>query len=464
MELSGWVQVGPEMFLMKKRTSRDTVALDFASRSFSSRIFISHPAFVYLRIQTGFLFPSEIMQRRNLYLDLKAANQTFSTCNTRSLLRLQLPRCRRGVSSQFQNHQQRWYNIKRLSIKKTQIIFRHPLRSELKERNRKGSELHHLWIQPYSNSGKGAGKYKESLSRDGGKYLERIYAPRQFGLRNEDGTPISDGPIYDENIQSSMVTLVSETGSLQDPVTRYSVLQSMDRKENWLKQVQPPANGRPAICKIVPKLQERQAQKAKSKKHKDPNMMMKEIELGWAISAADLEHKMHLMRSFLEQGRRVEITAGQKKGQKIVERKEMEALVATIKKAITDAEATEISPVRGEIGNRLTITAGGRKAKERIATQGVTFSWASGLEGLENPLKLMREALEDGKRVEIEVGGPTKVRGKEEKAVLWKERKEMLERIREGIREAGAVEWRDMHGTVGSEITMFVERRNEEES
>lgn len=400
------------------------------------------------------------MQRQNLYVALEAANQTFSTCNTRFFLRFQFPSYPRGVHPQFRNRQQRWYNVRKLVAKEDRGAHR-PLKLQIEKRNKEDSDSRGLWNQADSNNGDEA-ETNRIPSRDDDERLERTYTSRKFDRRNEDGTRISDGPIYDENIQSPIVTLVSETGSLQDPVTKYSVLQSMDRKENWLKQVQPPTNGRPAICKIVQKLQERQALKAKSKKHKDPNMTMKEIELGWAISAADLEHKMHLMRSFLEQGRRVEITAGQKKGQKLMGRKEMEALVAKIKKAITDAEATEISPMRGEIGSRLTIIAGGRKAKERIATQEVTCSWASGLEGLEEQLELMREALEEGKRVEIEVEGPTKVSGREEKAALWKERKEMLERIRERIREAGAVEWRDMHGTVGSGVTMFVQRRKEE--
>ncbi|MCJ1356175.1 MAG: hypothetical protein MMC33_006169 [Icmadophila ericetorum] len=455
------------------------------------------------------------MRRPNFCVALEAANQAFYTSSARSLLRLQLPKRQLRAYPRLQAQQRRWIAVRRVvedykprihSPRNEEEVDEGPRRFGSKYGDRRPERVQPRRLEredgerdiygrrnyiPKNNDEEDEGPSTRRFgSGDDGPRPERTSDPRKFGPKDEAGIVVKDGPVYDEDIHSHMVRMVSENGTLENPVTRYSILSSINRKDYWLKQVRLGTDGSFPVCKIVKKWDERQAQRARSKKLKDPNMLMKEIEMGWAISGGDLEHKLSMMKGFLEEGRRVELIIGSKKGAKTVEMRDMEVLVARIQKAIVEVGASETTPLQGKIGQRVTIAAGNRKAKDQITTEEISSNWTSRPDVWEENMKLMRKYLEQGKRIEISIEEPktvkkkfldpakraqlerggeggstttTKVMGKEALALQKKEREEWLERWREEFREAGATEWMDMHGTVKRDVRIFVERRKGED-
>ncbi|KAL8742482.1 MAG: hypothetical protein Q9190_005044, partial [Brigantiaea leucoxantha] len=160
------------------------------------------------------------------------------------------------------------------------------------------------------------------------------YTPfSRYAAGAQSSAPQTHGPPRDEAIRAPEIHIVSPTtGSLLPPTTLRSVLHELDRSKNFVIQVgdtvhpsaaniPPPEPGasidtRPRIpvCKIVDKVEYRQAEKERQKSKKDAGTARtKQVEVNWGIDGHDLEIRLRRMEEFLNKGKRVEVVFGKKR-------------------------------------------------------------------------------------------------------------------------------------------------------
>ncbi|KAH0564877.1 hypothetical protein GP486_001734 [Trichoglossum hirsutum] len=158
----------------------------------------------------------------------------------------------------------------------------------------------------------------------------------------------------DEEISASNVHLVDEHGTFHPPTPVRKLLASFDRKLYHLVAVAPIESGQIPICKIVPRKELRDRERAKPVKN--PANIVKQLELNWAIDSNDLGHRLNKMREFLEKGMRVEvILANKRKGRK-ANAEEAAAVVRRIREKITEVEgAREWRSADGRVMGQMTM-------------------------------------------------------------------------------------------------------------
>ncbi|KAI1130908.1 hypothetical protein F5Y10DRAFT_234632 [Nemania abortiva] len=184
---------------------------------------------------------------------------------------------------------------------------------------------------------------------------QRVLLKRQKHLRN------TDIPYRWVRIASS------ETGTLSPPQSLDSALSRLPPGHSLIMVAPPPANppapapGSPltlspsaAICKVVDDAAERAAEKAVEREARRAAQGTKTLELGWAIAAHDLGHKMTRLRAFLEKGLRVEVLLARKRGARKATAEESQELVRSIRAHALDvAGTTEFKKVDGFVGGVL---------------------------------------------------------------------------------------------------------------
>ncbi|EER42856.1 translation initiation factor IF3 [Histoplasma capsulatum var. duboisii H88] len=185
--------------------------------------------------------------------------------------------------------------------------------------------------------------------------LQRTYGPQKDAKDGKD----HNGLIKDEAIPARRVQIVNEDGSLGDPIPLGAALHTFDRYVNVLLQVAPETAERPAICKITSKGQLQQKLQAKSKAPKDPSHSLKQVELNWGIDGHDLTHRMKMVESYFEKGKKVEFILLQKdkRKKKLPAPEKARELVKTIKEQIAEMGAVETKKMEGTLLGRLTIYA-----------------------------------------------------------------------------------------------------------
>ncbi|KAJ5161483.1 translation initiation factor IF3 [Penicillium capsulatum] len=164
------------------------------------------------------------------------------------------------------------------------------------------------------------------------------------------------GPIKDEAIGAPYVQIVNEHGDLEMPVRLSDVLRSFDRSKFFLHQVSPGSPGRPPICKITDKLAYSQREKEKAKAAKATKSQNKQIELNWAIDAHDLEHRLKQLTTFLEKGRKVEVTLTRKRRKRAPTVDEIKHVIQSVLDTTKNAGATQVKAMEGEPGQQMKIT------------------------------------------------------------------------------------------------------------
>ncbi|KAJ5664084.1 hypothetical protein N7507_004815 [Penicillium longicatenatum] len=168
--------------------------------------------------------------------------------------------------------------------------------------------------------------------------------------------PPVKGPIKDEEIRSQTVQVVNSAGDLDPPEFLSDVLETFDRKKYFLIQVSPGAFKKPPVCKVMDKLEYRNAEKAKEKAAKAAKQSLKQIELNWAIDAHDLEHRLKQLAAFLEKGRKVEIILTRKKHKRPPTVDEIKHVMQTVLDTTREAGATQVKAMEGEPGKRVLLT------------------------------------------------------------------------------------------------------------
>ena len=146
---------------------------------------------------------------------------------------------------------------------------------------------------------------------------------------------------------------------------------SYDRSKYHLLLVNPTAEP-PYIVKIISKeayeieikrLFWKSREDKKNKRFQNPEKVVKEFQITWAISPHDLEYKMKRVDEFLRKGFRVELTLAGKKGMTKVPLSQMEELVAKVK-GMANVLGKEWREEEGEIGMQLSFFYQGKKKEE----------------------------------------------------------------------------------------------------
>ncbi|PGH33110.1 hypothetical protein GX50_04093 [[Emmonsia] crescens] len=188
--------------------------------------------------------------------------------------------------------------------------------------------------------------------------LQQKYGPQKDAKGSKDGKD-HNGLIKDEGIPARRVQIVNEDGSLGEPIPLGAALHTFDRYVNVLLQVAPETAERPAICKITSKGLLQQKVQAKTKAPKDPTHALKQVELNWGIDGHDLSHRMKMVETYFEKGKKVEFILLQKdkRKKKLPTPEKARELVTTIKEQIAEMGAVETKKMEGTLLGRLTIYA-----------------------------------------------------------------------------------------------------------
>jgi translation initiation factor IF-3 len=169
-------------------------------------------------------------------------------------------------------------------------------------------------------------------------------------------------PLRDEAITAPYVSL-AEDDNLGDPQPLATVLASFDRSEFFLQQMTPVEEGREIpVVRIINKAAHRVAEKKRAKASKSKESTGKTLELGWAITAHDLKHRLDKMVAFLNEGRRVEVLIAQRKKARVLGYKEAAGLIKSVKDRAQAVEGTkERQAMTGVVGRSVTLFFEGKK-------------------------------------------------------------------------------------------------------
>jgi translation initiation factor IF-3 len=209
--------------------------------------------------------------------------------------------------------------------------------------------LRHTFLSPFQTPWVPFVRYNFALRGTQGtqlRFLQSRSLPNQQSKQKQ---------IRDEDIRSEYIQIVNENGDLEPAMRLRDALRSFDRSENFLIQVSPAQPDRPPICKIVNKMAMREHERAKAKAAHATKTAVKQIELNWAIDSHDLAHRLKQLTSFLEKGRRVEITLTRKKGKRAPTVEEIKNVMDSVLQTTKEADATQIKPMEGEPGKHVTL-------------------------------------------------------------------------------------------------------------
>ena len=164
-------------------------------------------------------------------------------------------------------------------------------------------------------------------------------APALSSKKKEEPAP-SALHTRNENIPFRVVKMVDETGRLGNWVPLSDIIQDIKgdkdkRKKYYVELVSEKPEPIVKLIRASEVYNKKRAQADRKKIVRD----QKEVQLSWAISEADLAHKLEKVREELELGNRVDLAYLHKSGQTIPTKEEMEARAEETLKALEDAGA-----------------------------------------------------------------------------------------------------------------------------
>ncbi|KAL4989332.1 hypothetical protein BDW68DRAFT_157058 [Aspergillus falconensis] len=178
----------------------------------------------------------------------------------------------------------------------------------------------------------------------------------QFRNASSSSGPQGAGEIKDEDIQSDYVQVVGENNKLSGPTKLSTFLNSLQRPQQYLLQVQAGTRDRLPVCKVINRREAQERARAFAKAAKAAKKTAKQVELNWAIDPHDLSHRLKKITDFLRKGIQVEIILTRKRHKRPATEEEVRSVMEKILQAIKDANATQISPMEGEPGKRVVLT------------------------------------------------------------------------------------------------------------
>lgn len=195
--------------------------------------------------------------------------------------------------------------------------------------------------------------------------FDKRYTTQKDFERSGRGRLPQDHEITDPQI------MVIDNGAEEGPLKTSFVLSKIQDHET-LRMIRPyiPANpkGQPptpvryAVCKILDKKAEYQKQKElKERKKNAVTVKRKELEFSWAIDDHDLETKMKRMAKFLEDGMKVEVVLGKKRGGKKATQEEMEKVIKRVRLEAEEKGGREAKAASGALGASMRLFFEGRR-------------------------------------------------------------------------------------------------------
>ena len=172
-----------------------------------------------------------------------------------------------------------------------------------------------------------------------------------------------EGVIRNEAITTKIIQMRTEDGKL---LPEESLLQGLSRRKSdneHLVQVHKLDEENITICTIMTtdelfKRRRTNQGVAKQQKKTAKQSMPKQIELNWAIGANDLGHKLTQMKSFIEEGRKVEVVLADRRRQRKATHEEGHEVLRSVRQALEEAGASEAKPGQViRVGDHTVLTA-----------------------------------------------------------------------------------------------------------
>jgi translation initiation factor IF-3 len=190
---------------------------------------------------------------------------------------------------------------------------------------------------------------------------------------------ISDYYVIDAAINSPRVNLVDADGQFHNDVPLEDALSSFNKVTHHLVQMSPgqvDEVGRPdpehrPVCRVISKMNLRAQHQHKLEvlrrqaKGQSTGPSMKNLELNWAIAGGDLKHRLEKLKSFLVEGRKVEVLLGPKKRGRKATPEEAASVLQAVRDAVDECKGSSEVKREGDVGGILTIVFEGRKAEEK---------------------------------------------------------------------------------------------------
>lgn len=171
------------------------------------------------------------------------------------------------------------------------------------------------------------------------------------------------GVIRNNAIEARYIQMPAPEGGLTPAEPLRSVLSRLKEGTEHLVQISKMDDGDDvAICRIMTLsdllLQKRDKEKAQKELRKSVKQAVpKQIELNWAIGPNDLEHKLTQLKSFIEDGKKVEVVLARRKKKRQATMAEGEELMKKVRTKLEEIDAREIKPMEGrEIGKHIMLT------------------------------------------------------------------------------------------------------------
>ena len=164
----------------------------------------------------------------------------------------------------------------------------------------------------------------------------------------------------DENIDSVMVIVKNEDGTLGQPEPLYALLNTIDRKTQYVLQLTRPGDFAHPIVRIAERqelvnLIRKKEDNVRNAQLAEKEKKAKQLELNWAISGNDLLLKLKQMDAFLLKGKKVELLLAAKRHQRKATMEEAAELLKNIKDKVNEVPGTHIAKMDGSILKQMTI-------------------------------------------------------------------------------------------------------------
>ena len=168
--------------------------------------------------------------------------------------------------------------------------------------------------------------------------------------------------IRDNAITAQYIRMPAPEGGLTPAESLRSALSRVKEGTEHLVQISKVDDDGMAICRVMTisdLLTQKRDKERVQKEHRKSlkQAMPKQIELNWAIGPNDLEHKLTQLKSFIEDGKKVEVVLASKKKQRQATLEEGREVLRKVRKKLAEADAREIKPMEGgEIGKHTILT------------------------------------------------------------------------------------------------------------
>jgi translation initiation factor IF-3 len=168
--------------------------------------------------------------------------------------------------------------------------------------------------------------------------------------------------IRDSAIMARYVRMPAAEGGLTPLESLGSALSRVKEGTEHLVQVAKVDDDGMAICRIMTiaeLLKQKRDRERIQKEHKKSlkQSVPKQIELNWAISSNDLEHKLTQLKSFIEDGKKVEVVLASRKRQRLATPEEGKEVLRKVRQKLAEADAREIKAMEGgEVGKHTMLT------------------------------------------------------------------------------------------------------------